>query len=108
MTGGTDQFNHFTEASPERLVSGQDVVRTAGTDWRDGLVLGNGDVGAVAYAPGHLEWCVNKVDVYDATVPAATLLTHERVVADCAIGIIVNHCRERCVVQGNGGYDEDV
>ena len=38
-----------------------------GRDWRDGLLLGNGDLAAVAYAPGHLEYVINKVDVFDPT-----------------------------------------
>ncbi len=51
----------------------------AGRDWRDGLLLGNGNLSAVAYAPSHLEWVLNKVDVFDPTVDKALLekrLTH--------------------------------
>jgi hypothetical protein len=40
----------------------------AGKDWRDGLLLGNGNLGVMAYAPGHLEWVINKVDVFDPSV----------------------------------------
>ena len=39
-----------------------------GSDWRDGLFLGNGNIGTLAYAPSHLEWVFNKVDVFDPSV----------------------------------------
>lgn len=52
----------------EELVRKQDwICQDGGRDWRDGLLLGNGDLTAVAYAPGHFEWVVNKVDVFDPT-----------------------------------------
>ena len=34
--------------------------------WQDGHILGNGDLGAVAYAPSHVAWTINKTDVFDA------------------------------------------
>lgn len=43
------------------------VAIEGGRDWRDGLLLGNGNLAAVAYAPGHLEYVINKVDVFDPT-----------------------------------------
>ncbi len=45
----------------------------AAADWRDGLLLGNGSLGAVAYAPSHLEWVVNKTDVFDPSVEKGLL-----------------------------------
>ena len=50
------------------LVKRQDwITSQGGRDWRDGLLLGNGNLAAVAYAPGHLEYVINKVDVFDPT-----------------------------------------
>lgn len=57
----------------ERLIRAQDWKRPGGKDWRDGLLLGNGNLAAVAYAPGHLEWVLNKVDVFDPTTAKAML-----------------------------------
>ncbi len=37
-------------------------------DWRDGLLLGNGSLASIAYAPGGVEWVVNKNDVFDRRV----------------------------------------
>ena len=37
----------------------------AGQSWSDGLLLGNGNIGAVAYAPNSMEWVINKLDVVD-------------------------------------------
>jgi predicted RNase H-like HicB family nuclease len=50
------------------LIRRQDWHYTAARDWRDGLLLGNGNIGALAYAPSHLEWVLNKVDIFDPTV----------------------------------------
>mgnify|MGYP000866749119 CR=1 FL=1 len=50
----------------KELIKQQDwICQDGGRDWRDGLLLGNGNLAAIAYAPGHLEWVVNKVDVFD-------------------------------------------
>lgn len=52
------------------------------SDWRDGLLLGNGNLAAVAYAPAHLEWVFNKVDLFDPTVEeglAAKVTPHKKV-----------------------------
>ncbi len=71
--------------SPEALIRAQDLIYSqAGTAWSDGLILGNGNLGVTAYAPAHLEWCINKVDVYDSTVPAARYLTHPEVMKHVA------------------------
>jgi hypothetical protein len=34
--------------------------------WQDGLLLGNGALGALFFAPAALQWIVNKTDVLDA------------------------------------------
>ncbi len=60
--------------STEKLIRKQDwIYDDAGADWRDGLLLGNGNLGVVACAPSHLEWVVNKVDVFDPTVEKGLL-----------------------------------
>lgn len=60
--------------SYEKLIRSQDwIYDRAGSDWRDGLFLGNGNIGVLAYAPSHLEWVFNKVDVFDPTVEPALL-----------------------------------
>ena len=61
-----------TEEHLQKLIREQDWhYKKAGRDWRDGLFAGNGNIGVSAYAPGHLEWIVNKVDVFDPTVEEA-------------------------------------
>ncbi|MBR2356535.1 MAG: hypothetical protein IKA65_00730 [Lentisphaeria bacterium] len=58
----------------ENLVRKQDWLRTpAGRDWRDGMLLGNGDLGSMASAPDGLEWIINKTDIFDPTVETAML-----------------------------------
>ena len=37
--------------------------------WQDGLPLGNGSLGALAYEPFHPEWVINKNDVWDYRHP---------------------------------------
>ena len=51
----------------------------SGADWRDGLFAGNGSHGVLAYAPAHLEWVVNKNDLFDGRVPPSKFLTHAEV-----------------------------
>lgn len=51
----------------------------AGNDWRDGLIFGNGAIGAIGYAPGNLEWVINKMDVFDRRVSIGPMLTHQQV-----------------------------
>ena len=58
----------------ERLIRRQQWVRRpAGRDWRDGMLIGNADLGAMASAPEHLEWVLNKIDVFDPSVEPAML-----------------------------------
>ncbi|MBU4285522.1 MAG: hypothetical protein KKD76_01330 [Verrucomicrobia bacterium] len=49
----------------ERLTRNNLVYPDAPRFWQDGFIIGNGDVGAIAYAPYHVEWTVNKTDVFD-------------------------------------------
>ena len=50
------------------LVEKQDLFSTkTGSDFRDGFLIGNGDLCALGSAPGHLEWVFNKVDIFDPT-----------------------------------------
>ena len=50
-----------------RFISQYDIVyETPPSCWQDGLLLGNGSLGAVFFADGALQWCVNKSDVLDA------------------------------------------
>ncbi len=37
--------------------------------WQDGTALGNGSLGALAFEPFHLEWTINKNDVWDYRTP---------------------------------------
>lgn len=56
------------------LLRKQDWKRVCqSSDWRDGLLIGNGNLAGVAYAPAHLEWVFNKVDLFDPTVEEGLL-----------------------------------
>ena len=65
----------------EKLIRKQDFSSDrSGTDFRDGFLLGNGDLCALGYVPSHLEWVFNKVDVFDPTTEEAMvkkILPHE-------------------------------
>ena len=69
--------------SYEKLIREQSwFYEQAASDWMDGLFIGNGNLGVVAYAPGHLEWVLNKVDVFDPTYNEALskkMLPHSEV-----------------------------
>jgi len=41
------------------------VYEPAAECWQDGLILGNGNLGVVGYAPYGLEWTINKGDIFD-------------------------------------------
>ena len=57
---------YFTKEETAKLVSSHSLkYEYAPEDWRDGLLLGNGDIGAIAYVPGNREWVINKNDVFD-------------------------------------------
>ena len=73
------------DADVEGIVRAQDLVyENAGTCWQDGHILGNGDLGAVAYAPYWLEWTINKVDVFDGRNAPKKRLTYKQVMAEAA------------------------
>ena len=65
----------------EKLIRSQDFSSDrSGLDFRDGFLLGNGDLCALGYVPSHLEWVFNKVDVFDPTTEEAMvkkILPHE-------------------------------
>jgi len=50
----------------KRFLSQYDLVyENAPVIWQDGLPIGNGNLGALFYAPYHPEWVINKSDVWD-------------------------------------------
>ena len=67
----------------ESVVRSQDVIyENAATCWQDGHIIGNGDVGAVCYAPYWLEWTINKVDVFDGRNAPKKRLTYRQVMKE--------------------------
>jgi len=63
------------------VISGYDIVyETPARRWEDGLPIGNGSLGCLAYAPTHPEWVVNKNDVYDYRNAPFRRLKHREVV----------------------------
>ena len=67
-------------AAPERVFS-RDV---AGICWQDGVFLGNGSLGLVAYAPMGLEWTVNRNTVFHSLTNEIGFWTHAKVKAEIA------------------------
>lgn len=61
------------------LAGGYVVERNAGTVWQDGTFIGNGSHGVLAYAPSHLEWVINKNDVFDRRVARCEYVPHSEV-----------------------------
>ena len=57
------------------------VYENAGTRWQDGLILGNGNLGLIGYAPYGLEWTVTKGDIFDARRGTGTMVRHADVLA---------------------------
>ena len=67
----------------ESIVRSQDLVyEDAGTTWADGHILGNGDMGVVAYVPHWFEWTINKIDVFDGRVAPKKRLRYKQVLAE--------------------------
>ena len=67
-------------AETETLIRSCDYKRSpAPHNWQDGTFLGDGDTGIMAFAPSHLEWIVNKTDLYDGTVNTADFMPHAEV-----------------------------
>ena len=57
-----------------------------GRDWRDGMFVGDGQHGVLVYAPMHLEWLVNRNDLFDSRVNACDYMTHAEVTNRIAKG----------------------
>lgn len=55
------------------------IRRTSGYLWTDGLLLGNGNLGAVAFGDSGLEWIVNKSDIIQSVPEDPQELTHAEV-----------------------------
>ena len=71
---------YISKEEISRLVSSHSLkYEYAPTDWRDGLLLGNGDIGAIAYAPGGREWVINKNDVFDGRIYDADVTPHDEI-----------------------------
>ena len=57
------------------------VRERAGATWQDGLFIGDGATGAMAFQPAHLEWIVNRNDVLDSRVFSCKYTPHAEVMA---------------------------
>ena len=55
------------------------VREKAGRIWQDGLFVGDGRTGAIAYAPSGLEWTINRNDVFDSRVWKCRYVPHGEV-----------------------------
>ena len=54
----------------EKYLSQFDLIyETPSKIWQDGFAIGNGSLGAMVYEPFHLEWTVNKNNVWDYRKP---------------------------------------
>ena len=70
---------HFSKERIAEIVQSHSLYcEYAPSDWRSGLLIGNGDVGAIAYAPGSREWVVNKTDIFDGRTYNANLTPHDK------------------------------
>jgi len=82
--------------------------REAGTIWQDALFLGDGATAALAYAPQHLEWVINRNDVYDARHADCTYMPHAEVMSVVAtnggagVGFLAHELETRTGVDGSG------
>ena len=69
-----------TASLPPEVVRRHDLLYPdAALFWQDGHILGNGDIGAVVYAPSHVAWTVNKTDVFDGRTADVKLLKDSEV-----------------------------
>ena len=59
----------------------EELSRRAGAFWQDGLLIGDGATAALAYAPAHLEWMINRNDVFDSRVFECDYVPHDEVMA---------------------------
>ena len=55
------------------------VREKAGRIWQDGLYIGDGQTGALAYAPNGLEWTINRNDVFDSRIWDCKYIPHDEV-----------------------------
>ena len=62
-------------------VASEKLVRTAGSIWQDGLLVGDGATAALGYAPAHFEWMVNRNDIFDSRVFECDYMPHDEVMA---------------------------
>lgn len=61
--------NKWTNEDWHKFISRHDLTREPPpVCWQDGLICGNGSLGAVFSFPGNCEWIVNKTDVIDSRV----------------------------------------
>jgi len=70
------------------------VYANAPRVWTDGLLLGNGDLGTVFYAPYHLKWLINKTDVYDYRSETPPHLTHSEILNGIKAGKNIHDIRK--------------
>lgn len=55
------------------------IQRFSGNIWTDGLLLGNGNLGAVAFGSSGMEWIINKTDIIQTLPEDPNELTHAEV-----------------------------
>lgn len=67
------------ESRIEKIVRASDrSYEYMSSDWRDGLLQGNGSLAAISYVPGGMEWVINKNDVFDRrTYKPKTVTPHK-------------------------------
>ena len=77
---------------------------TAGAAWQDGILIGDGATAALAYAPAHFEWMVNRNDVFDSRVFECDYVSHDEVMACVATSEVKSVAflgpRERPTIRG--------
>jgi len=69
------------------FISQYDIIyESPARRWENGLPIGNGGLGSLAYAPLHPEWVINKNDVYDYRTAPFKRLKHSQVMDMVAKG----------------------
>ncbi|HNX03915.1 MAG TPA: hypothetical protein PKI32_00345 [Opitutales bacterium] len=92
-------------AATAETVPGTFERERAGRVWQDGLFAGNGSHGVLAYAPSHLEWVINKNDLFDRRVAVCSYTPHKDVMEYIRTNAVksVNYLHgERKELRGNG------
>lgn len=70
----------FTKEDIKNKVCSNDLVyEDISKDWKNGLFVGGGSIGAISYSRNNLEWIINKNDVFDSRVHDADQKTHREV-----------------------------